>query len=405
MKVGARRPTPVTMASIIIADENEGRRNLLAGSIEREGFQVTRTGTLRQCEGTALATMPDVVLIDGEWQTGDAIDAASRLSSDPEFELKCRIVVLSSQSGEDYLVSATKAGVSEVLSKPVDMNKLLVQLDKHAKKMFVPPPAEVETGSGTGFFDVSITPGDPSWSLPILRDLLGEDSIDSEFVSGLLSRVKEDEGIDIDVDDEVMEKLLRAAFDELILGAEVEIELGDDEELIFDEDEELTDEQKDERRKQQRKSRRTEMRSRLVEAMEEQSEEIQLKLEGDLEKLTDPPEKVAILTPDTGLVHIDPNALEMTRLTIEVVRDLLWEMGLPIRENLAMYSTQVEDATQMLEDSLASLPEQLQTEDAESNDADGEDDSDADEAAGSDAEVEDSEDLKVEDAAGSDSEE
>ena len=77
------------MASIIVADEQEGRRNLLAGTLEREEYSVTRAGTLRQCEGTALATMPDVVLIDGEWKTGDAIDAASRLSSDPEFALKC----------------------------------------------------------------------------------------------------------------------------------------------------------------------------------------------------------------------------------------------------------------------------------------------------------------------------
>ena len=91
------------MASIIVADEQEGRRNLLAGTLEREDYSVTRTGTLRQCEGTALATMPDVVLIDGEWKTGDAIDAASRLSSDPEFALKCRIVILSSNFGEEYL--------------------------------------------------------------------------------------------------------------------------------------------------------------------------------------------------------------------------------------------------------------------------------------------------------------
>ena len=109
------------MASIIVADEQEGRRNLLAGTLEREEYSVTRAGTLRQCEGTALATMPDVVLLDGEWKTGDAIDAASRLSSDPEFALKCRIVILSSNVGEEYLVSAAKAGVSEVLQKPVDM--------------------------------------------------------------------------------------------------------------------------------------------------------------------------------------------------------------------------------------------------------------------------------------------
>ena len=58
------------MASIIVADEQEGRRNLLAGTLEREEYSVTRAGTLRQCEATALATMPDVVLLDGEWKTG-----------------------------------------------------------------------------------------------------------------------------------------------------------------------------------------------------------------------------------------------------------------------------------------------------------------------------------------------
>jgi len=62
--------------------------------LEREGFEITRAGTLRQAEGTALATMPEVVLIDGEWKSGDAIDAAQRLMADPEFAFKCRIVVL-----------------------------------------------------------------------------------------------------------------------------------------------------------------------------------------------------------------------------------------------------------------------------------------------------------------------
>ena len=36
------------MASIIIADENEGRRNLLANTFEREGYEVTRLSTLSQ---------------------------------------------------------------------------------------------------------------------------------------------------------------------------------------------------------------------------------------------------------------------------------------------------------------------------------------------------------------------
>ena len=327
------------MASIIVADEQEGRRNLLAGTLEREEYSVTRAGTLRQCEATALATMPDVVLIDGEWKTGDAIDAASRLSSDPEFALKCRIVVLSSNVGEEYLVSAAKAGVAEVMSKPVDMNQLLTQLDKHAKKLFVEPPAEIRTGSGTGFFEVSVSPGDPSWSLPILQELLGEGAIDSAFVGDLVSRMDED----IEIGHDVLERLLRLAFDELILGAEVSVDLDGD---LSEEDREAAI-----------NTAKAERRSRLIDAMEAQAEVIESELDEQLERLLDPPEKVAILTKFTGMVPVDPNTLKMTKLSLEIIRDLFWDMGVPVREHLGMYSTQLEDAQQMVVDCLEALPD------------------------------------------------
>jgi CheY-like chemotaxis protein len=327
------------MASIIVADEQEGRRNLLAGTLEREEYSVTRAGTLRQCEATALATMPDVVLIDGEWKTGDAIDAASRLSSDPEFALKCRIVVLSSNVGEEYLVSAAKAGVSEVMSKPVDMNQLLTQLDKHAKKLFVEPPAEIRTGSGTGFFEVSVSPGDPSWSLPILQELLGEGAIDSTFVGDLVSRMDEE----IEIGHDVLERLLRLAFDELILGAEVSVDLDED---LSEEDREAAI-----------TTAKAERRSRLIDAMEAQAEVIESELDEQLERLLDPPEEVAILTKFTGMVPVDPNTLKMTKLSLEIIRDLFWDMGVPVREHLGMYSTQLEDAQQMVVDCLEALPD------------------------------------------------
>ena len=327
------------MASIIVADEQEGRRNLLAGTLEREEYSVTRAGTLRQCEGTALATMPDVVLIDGEWKTGDAIDAASRLSSDPEFALKCRIVILSSNVSEEYLVSAAKAGVSEVMAKPVDMSRLLVQLNKHAKKLFVEPPAEIRTGSGSGFFEVSVSPGDPSWSLPILQELLGEGAIDTAFVGDLVSRMDED----IEIGHDVLERLLRLAFDELILGAEVGVDIDAD----------LPEEE----REAAISAAKAERRSRLIDAMESQAEVIEGELDEQLERLMDPPDEVAILTKFTGMVPVDPNSLRMTRLSLEIIRDLFWDMGIPVREHLGMYSTQLEDAQQMVVDCLDALPD------------------------------------------------
>jgi CheY-like chemotaxis protein len=316
------------MATVIVADESEGRRNLLAGSIEREGYTVTRTATLRQCEGTALATMPDVVIIDGNWTTGDAVDTASRLTSDPEFDLKCRVVILATDSGQDFLVSAAQAGVSEVLTKPVDMGKLLLQLQKHANKLFVPPPADIDTGGKGGFFDIQVTAGDPSWSLPILQDLLGEDSLDEDFLQVILGQIDDElESIE-NLDSDSLKTILRAAFDALILDATEEHEGGEEEQRL----------------------------SRLEIALDKQADRVEKALESAMDPVLDEvPEEVIILTEETGLIPTDPDALNMTVRTLELIHELLWEIGIPGRLADTTLSTRVEEAVTLTRDAKEAL--------------------------------------------------
>ncbi len=316
------------MATVIVADETEGRRNLLAGSIEREGYTVTRTATLRQCEGTALATMPDVVIIDGNWKAGDAVDTASRLTSDPEFDLKCRVVILASAPGQDYLMSAAQAGVAEVLSKPVDMSKLLMQLQKHANKLFVPPPADISTGSKGGFFDIQVTAGDPSWSLPILQELLGEGALDEDFLKVILGQIDEElESIE-NLDSDSLKTILRAAFDALILDATEEHEGGEEEQRL----------------------------SRLEIALDKQAKRVEGALEVAMDSvLTEIPDEIAILTEETGLIPTDPDALNMAVRTLELIHELLWEIGIPGRLADTTLSSRVEDAVTLTRDAKEAL--------------------------------------------------
>jgi CheY-like chemotaxis protein len=320
------------MATVIVADENEGRRNLLAGSIEREGYTVTRTATLRQCEGTALATMPDVVIIDGSWSAGDAVDTASRLTTDPEFNLKCRAIILAADVGPDYLMSAAQAGVSEVLEKPVNMGNLLVQLKKHANKLFVPPPADISSSSSGGFFDIQVTAGDPSWSLPILQELLGEDALDEDFLEVILGQIDEElEGVD-DLDSDSLKTILRAAFDALILDATEEHEGGEEAQRL----------------------------SRLEVALDRQAERVERALEVALDPvLNEVPEEVAILTEETGLVLTDPDALNMAVRTLELIHELLWEIGIPGRLADTTLSSRVEDAVTLTRDAKEALEDYL----------------------------------------------
>ncbi len=320
------------MHTVLIADEQDGRRSLLASSIERHGFEVTRISTLRQCEGTALATMPDVVLVDGTWATGDALNSCSRLTSDPEFALKSRIVLLSKHSDEDHLMAAAQAGVSEVIQKPVDMSMLVGQLTKHANKAFVPPPAEIKTaGKSTGVFEINVTADEPGWALPILKEVLNDATIDEEFVMNVLGDLELDGD---DVEPERVMAILRTAFDRLIVGA--------DEELSDNEDED-------------REVKRAEVSSKMIEAMENRAKELEEEIALSLERLMVMPDKVAIIADEKEMMKVDPNALEMTRLSLEVIADLLFELSLPGRVDDTTLLTQVQDAAQMASDSLDAL--------------------------------------------------
>ena len=60
---------------------------------------------------------------------------------------------------------------------------------------------------------------------------------------------------------------------------------------------------------------------------------------------------------DDDLEKIDPQVLRMTRLTTEMVHELMWDLGRPGAVADMTLMTRIEDATEMLGDVLSSLPE------------------------------------------------
>lgn len=338
-----------------MADENEGRRNLLAGTLERAGYDITRAGTLRQAEGTALATMPEIVLIDGEWNTGDAIDASQRLMSDPEFAFKCRIVILSRNSSEDYLVSAARAGVNEVISKPVDMNKLLTQLEKHSKKQFVPPPADVAQAAGTGgggTFDVSMVMSDGKWALPMLKGIVTPEKINVDFINEILTQLGE-EGIDVEegLDPSLMSNVLRVALNNIVNDLDMPEDLPSGNVVGAA----LPSAKKSATLGSKSSSSKLGGGS-MEEILQTQAEGIASDIENIMDKILDEKPDLIALIPDENQVVIDPAVLEFTRLVAETTHELMWDIGRPGNVSDITLRTRIEDVTEMLADVLSSLP-------------------------------------------------
>ena len=351
------------MAKVIVADENEGRRTLLANTLEREGFDITRAGTLRQAEGTALVTMPEIVLMEGEWKNGDAIDAAQRLMSDPEFAFKCRIVVLSRNSSQEYLISAAKAGISEVIAKPIDMKVLIEQLNKHARKQLVPPPADVEgPSSGGGSFDVSMLMGDSTWALPMLKGLVGPEKINPSFIDEILVQMDE-EGIEVQdmFDPSTMAAMLRIALNNLVQDVDPE-QLKSDQESNEEEDGKSNtsyDQMSKGEKLGSGKARSSKLKGGMTtmeDILEQQASSIQNEVESVMDEVLDERPDLIALVPDEVLFGVDPEVLKLTRLTNELVYDLMWSLGRPGAVEDVTLITQIEDITEMIGDVLSSFP-------------------------------------------------
>ena len=351
------------MAKVIVADENEGRRTLLANTLEREGFDITRAGTLRQAEGTALETMPEVVLMDGEWNSGDAIDAAQRLMSDPEFAFKCRIVVLARNSSQEYLVSAAKAGISEVIAKPIDMKVLIEQLNKHARKQFVPPPADVDgPSSGGGSFDVSMLMGDSTWALPMLKGLVGPEKINPSFIDEILVQMDE-EGIEVQemFDPSTMAAMLRIALNNLVQDVDpnqVPPPPSDGETDDSNSAHSFDGISKSEKLGSG-KAGSTKLKGGMTtmeDILEQQAAAIQSDVESVMDGVLDEKPELIALHPDEDLFGVDPEVLKLTRLTSELVYDLMWNLGRPGTVDDVTLITQIEDITEMVGDVLSSFP-------------------------------------------------
>ena len=367
------------MASIIIADENVGRRNLLANTFEREGYDVTRLSTLAQTEATAGAVVPDVLLLEGDWSQGSALDVCQSLSGVARFRSSTRTVLLSRTTAPDFLASAAAAGVAEVIGKPVDMNQLIGQIGRHAAKQFVPPPAELSTPQagvfgGSQRFDVDMTMNDSQWALPMLRRLVEAGNIDEEFVASIREQMGEDEvdeGVDEEavVSAETMATMVRLALNQLV-GSEP-LPAGP---TMDNEDEASRGAAEDVEGAPSAPSFKDLNKgatlgegatptlstpgggSSMEDILEKQAADIAQQVESEMDGIfSEEPDYVALLE-EQAQVGIDPETLALSRLTAEVLHELMEALKRPGALSDLTLLTQVEDASTLAADMLDALP-------------------------------------------------
>lgn len=353
------------MPHVIIADANEGRRALLASSIERDGYQVTRTSTLAQAQGTVRATVPEVLLLDEEWPEGNPLDVATSLSRDPSVGPRTRIIMLARNTGPDMLFAAAQAGVAEVLAKPIDMARLLQQLRAHAEKRAVAPPTQLPAGSSLGFgggaplgaFAAPPPQMDAgAWALPMLQGLLGTQQINANLVEDLLQGA-ELEGLDAtgvaDLVRKTIGRLLEnAGTQEAPASASTPVHTAPS--VTVDDLTKSATLGSGEGPARLSLSG-SEASGGMEAALQRQADGIVREVEEAMTLLDEPAPTITAAVAD-GQQGVDLETLTYVRLCIEDIRDLLWDLGRPGAVSDLSLMTRVEDATGFAEEILAIWP-------------------------------------------------
>jgi CheY-like chemotaxis protein len=116
------------MAKILLVEDNEMNRDMLARRLARRGYEVVTAvdGT----EGMAMAQSvePDLILMDMSLPTVDGWEASRRLKAAPETQA-IPIIALTAHAMVGDREKAIEAGCDDYDIKPVEFQRLVDKID------------------------------------------------------------------------------------------------------------------------------------------------------------------------------------------------------------------------------------------------------------------------------------
>ena len=112
---------------LLVVDDEEGQRKVLAGFLKRKGFEVLAGGSVADASSLASAHRLDLVLTDLRMQDGtglDVVHAVRRIN--PEIP----VIVMTAFGTVASAVAAMKEGAADYLTKPIDLDELDVLIQR-----------------------------------------------------------------------------------------------------------------------------------------------------------------------------------------------------------------------------------------------------------------------------------
>ena len=116
-----------TPPRILVADDNETNRDILATRLEANGYEVLHAGDGEQALAVTREQRPDLILLDIMMPKLDGIEVCRRLKADATLPFT-PIVLVTAKAESSDVVEGLDAGADEYLTKPIDQKALVARV-------------------------------------------------------------------------------------------------------------------------------------------------------------------------------------------------------------------------------------------------------------------------------------
>jgi two-component system cell cycle response regulator DivK len=123
----------VTTGRILVVEDNDKNLKLTRDVLEFAGYTVEVAITGEEAVAQALASVPDLILMDLQLPGMDGHEALARLRADPDTQ-RVPVVALTASAMPMDRERALSAGFDGFLEKPISVREFPAQVRRHLRK-------------------------------------------------------------------------------------------------------------------------------------------------------------------------------------------------------------------------------------------------------------------------------
>ena len=119
--------------NIVVIEDEDAIRDVVAYNLERAGFEVSTAGNGRDGLQLVRDALPDLVLLDLMLPEIDGIEVCRRLRSDPA-TARIPVIMLTAKGDEGEIIEGLEAGADDYVTKPFSPRELVARVQANLRR-------------------------------------------------------------------------------------------------------------------------------------------------------------------------------------------------------------------------------------------------------------------------------